>query len=363
MARQRKSRQKVEKKKRIAVFRWHPLWFWLPFSFLLIGFYCYYWFVVPFRSEEAVLVSEISDETVSEPVGAVDEILPVEDDYFSSEVQKIVFDVEDHVNLVPDILHLPDEQQVLHTSRFRHLEAPQVRNVSSEKNNVSENPSEPRVAIVIDDMGASPQRTKGIIALHAPLTASFVTFAPQLQKQIEQSRAAGHEIMIHVPMQPQSDIFVSEDVLRIEMSSAEIRSRFEKMLKKFDGVKGINNHMGSLFTQRADKLAPVMEILAQNHMFFLDSKTTPYSQVEQTASKYGVPAMHRHLFLDNENNLEYILRQLEKAEIFAHKNGYVIAIGHPKTETNLALKAWLKSLKHKDIKLVPLSELLNDFAE
>ena len=47
-------------------------------------------------------------------------------------------------------------------------------------------------------------------------------------------------------------------------------------------------------------------MLAEGQMFFLDSKTTPKSQGEKTAAIYGVPSVHRHIFLDNENELEYI---------------------------------------------------------
>ena len=87
-------------------------------------------------------------------------------------------------------------------------------------------------------------------------------------------------------------------------------------------------------------------------------KTTPKSQGEKTAAIYGVPSVHRHIFLDNENELEYILRQLEKTEKIAQRNGYAIAIGHPKTQTAKALEVWLETLADKNIELVPLSLLI-----
>lgn len=216
----------------------------------------------------------------------------------------------------------------------------------------------PRIVIVIDDMGASPMRTKDINKLKAPLTASFLTFAPNLKKQVKASQAAGHEIMLHVPMQPQSKIYVSEDVLTIDMDEEKIAKQFQTMLKKVPDIKGINNHMGSKFTEYADKLSPVMKILAQHNMFFLDSKTTPHSQVKAVAEQYQVPCLSRHVFLDNNNDFQYITGQLQHTEKLAQKNGYAIAIGHPKSQTYLALKAWLPTLREKKIRLVHLSELL-----
>ena len=259
-----------------------------------------------------------------------------------------------------DISQQPEILQVMHVSRLMALEKEEVKADEVSSPALISEKKFPKVAIIIDDMGASPKRTNEIIALKAPLTASFVTFASQLDKQVKLSRQAGQEIMIHVPMQPKSNIFVSDDVLTIDMSAEEIENNFRTMLKKFDHVAGINNHMGSLFTEHADKLEPVMKVLAENDMFFVDSKTTPQSQGEMVAKKYGVPCLHRHVFLDNENNLEYILSQLEIVEKIAHKNGYAIAIGHPKSETSKALDVWLKTLDAKEIQIVHLSEIIRD---
>ena len=278
--------------------------------------------------------------------------------------QHAFFDVAKHSFLIPDIYDLPDMRYLMHTSRLLKLEDYikdhhdiQKKEINSAESGVYAS-SKFKIAVVIDDMGASPQRTKQISEIKAPLTASFVTFANRLAQQVEYSKQSGQEIMIHVPMEPKAQVFVSDDVLTVDMSEAEIEKAFVAMLHKFKDVKGINNHMGSKFTEYSDKLAPVMKILAQNHLFFLDSKTTSSSVAEGVARRYNVPYVERHIFLDNENNLEYILRQFEKAENKARRNGFAIAIGHPKTQTILALHVWLKTLKNKNIELVPLSDVV-----
>jgi polysaccharide deacetylase 2 family uncharacterized protein YibQ len=65
------------------------------------------------------------------------------------------------------------------------------------------------------------------------------------------------------------------------------------------------------------------------------------------------------VFIDNNNDKEYILGQLSVAEKLAHKNGYAIAIGHPKSQTYEALKDWLPGLEEKGIILEPLSKIVN----
>lgn len=216
----------------------------------------------------------------------------------------------------------------------------------------------PVVVIVIDDMGISHKRTSDISSLQAPITSSFLTYSRDLQKQIRIAQQAGHEIIVHAPMQAKSNPDTAPDVLTISMSAAEIATNFEKMLNKFPEILGVNNHMGSRFTEHTEKLAPVMEVLRRRGLFFLDSKTSPKSVAKKVAADYAVAYAHRHVFLDNENQKDYVLKQLALTERIANRNGYAIAIGHPKSATYLALKEWLPTLEEKNIKLMHLSKVV-----
>lgn len=216
----------------------------------------------------------------------------------------------------------------------------------------------PVIAVVIDDMGISLKRTADIASLKAPLTVSFLTYGRRLSEQVENSRRAGQEIMIHVPMEAKSNIDVAPDVLTTAMSKDEIKRNLSVMLGKFDNVQGINNHMGSKLTEDKERMAAVMEVLKQNNMFFLDSKTSAGSHAEEAAAETDVAYAHRHVFIDNNNDKKYILGQLQKAEKIALKNGYAIAIGHPKSQTFEALKEWLPALNGKKVRLVPLSQIV-----
>lgn len=217
----------------------------------------------------------------------------------------------------------------------------------------------PLIAVVIDDMGVNVGRSSDIIKLKAPLTSSFLTYGPQLSRQIAAAQNAGHEIMAHVPMEPHRDLYTAPDGLKVNMEDDELKRNFEIMLKKFPGVRGVNNHMGSKFTENEQKMSDIMEVLAAHKLFFLDSKTTPKSVGEKTARKHGVEYAHRHVFLDNKNDKKYILNQLAQTERIARKNGYAVAIGHPKSQTYEALKEWLPTLEQKKLKLVHMSRIVD----
>lgn len=217
----------------------------------------------------------------------------------------------------------------------------------------------PLIAIIIDDMGINSQRTKDISSLNYPLTASFLSYAPNLDNKIEQSIASGHEIMLHAPMEALGKANCGPDALTTDMSPQEIQDNLKIMLEKVKFIKGINNHMGSKLTQDHERMIAVMKVLQERNLYFLDSKTSAQSVADQVAEEIGIKHATRNVFLDNNNDKEYILGQLQLTEQIARKNGYAIAIGHPKSQTFEALKEWLSTLTDKGLELVHLSEIID----
>lgn len=218
-------------------------------------------------------------------------------------------------------------------------------------------PSLPMIAIVIDDMGVSVSRTKDISGLKYPISASFLTYAGNLKDQIANSVASGQEIMAHLPMEPQVMQNFTPTMLTTKMTDNEILSILEKMLDTIPEAAAVNNHMGSKFTEDKHRMAVVMKELARRKIIFLDSKTTPRSAGPEQAVRFGVRLTMRNVFLDNKDDFKYITGQLKQTEEIARAKGYAVAIGHPKAQTYLALKAWLPTVKGKGLRLVTISEL------
>jgi polysaccharide deacetylase 2 family uncharacterized protein YibQ len=218
----------------------------------------------------------------------------------------------------------------------------------------------PIIAIVIDDMGSNREVSSEVIELPPPITVSFFPWVQRLERQVEVARSKGHEIMAHVPMEPQAR---SQDpgpnYLGMSQSAQEIRERLRWNLDKFDfGIVGINNHMGSRFTSSGPGMGVVMAELLKRQMLFLDSRTTRDSVGAQMAAEFGLPYAVNDLFLDNEVNAEGVKRRLEELEMRARRKGSAIAIGHPHLETVEALRAWIPSVQKRGFVLVPLSAVV-----
>jgi polysaccharide deacetylase 2 family uncharacterized protein YibQ len=219
----------------------------------------------------------------------------------------------------------------------------------------------PRVAIVIDDAGLDHHRTARIIALPGPLTVSFLTYGEGLGTQVRAASQAGHELMVHVAMQAQSrSVDPGPDVLLRDIEPDEILARLTRVLGKFDGYVGINNHMGSLFTADRPGMQIVLGELKRRGLLFLDSRTGPHSVGGEISRGLHLPYAERDVFLDNDLTAASVLRQLSEVERIARARGHAVAIGHPRDGTIEALAKWIPEAKARGFVLVPISTIVRD---
>jgi polysaccharide deacetylase 2 family uncharacterized protein YibQ len=217
----------------------------------------------------------------------------------------------------------------------------------------------PMIAIVIDDMGLDRRHSAAVLELPAPLTLSYMTYAEDLGEQTEQARRHGDEIMLHVPMEPLAPhIDPGPNALRVSQDDAEIRRRLDWGLGRIDGITGINNHMGSRFTQSTEGMGVVMAALRERGLFFLDSRTTPHSVGLAQAEAAGVPHAGRDIFLDDDMAAPAVAGELAKTEAVARRNGVAIAIGHPHEATIAELRRWLPLVAGRGFRLVPMSAVI-----
>lgn len=217
----------------------------------------------------------------------------------------------------------------------------------------------PMIAIVIDDLGLDIAATRRAIALPAPLTLSFLPYSEALDPLTGEARAAGHELMLHLPMEPvNSRIDPGPNALLVDLSAEEIDRRVRWALDRFDGYVGVNNHMGSRFTSTRSVLQPVLQTLADRGLLFIDSRTSTQSVAPEAAESVGIPFARNNVFLDHDAAPAEIQRALALTEQLARRRGFVIAIGHPHEATLSALAGWLPTLDGKGLIAVPVSAIV-----
>lgn len=217
----------------------------------------------------------------------------------------------------------------------------------------------PMIAVVIDDLGIDRPRTKRAIALDSPVTLAFLAYARHLPEQSAAAGAAGHELLVHVGMEPLgTHVDPGPNVLAAGLSRSELERRLAWDLGRFHGYIGINNHMGSKFTADRAGMAVVMDELKRRGLLFLDSLTTAHSVGARLAEEKGVPVIERNVFLDNVDDRTSVRERLAEVERIARRNGYAVAIGHPRDATLDVLATWLGEVGERGFAVVPLSAIV-----
>ncbi len=196
------------------------------------------------------------------------------------------------------------------------------------------------------------------MALPAAMTLAFLPYPGASASLSHQARMAGHEIIVHLPMEPRGAENPGPMPLTEGLSAAEITQRLDWALSRVSDFDGANNHMGSRFTASREALLPVMRELAARRLFFLDSRTTADTQAEKLAREAGLLTGARDIFLDNDETAPAVERALARVEEQARAHGSVIAIGHPHAETLAALETWSKNAEAKGFRLMPLKTVL-----
>jgi polysaccharide deacetylase 2 family uncharacterized protein YibQ len=218
--------------------------------------------------------------------------------------------------------------------------------------------SKPLIAVVIDDVGLDRPRSKRAWELPGPLTLSFLPYAKDLRDQAKAARARGHELMLHLPMEPSGRNDPGPNALLVSLSDAELRRRTTAALDSFEGFVGVNNHMGSRFTAFKPGMETVLRQFKGRGLMFLDSRTSAQSVGDQLAHEMGVPSIVRHVFLDDDESLDAVRRKLAEAEAIARRQGFVVVIGHPHEATLQALGDWLPGVQGKGLTLAPATAVL-----
>lgn len=216
-----------------------------------------------------------------------------------------------------------------------------------------------KVAIIIDDMGYQKEIAERIMNLNFPVAISVLPFLPHSQMVAQMAKEKGMTVLLHLPMEPHnSNVNPGKGAIFTTMNEEEIRAKMLANLQNLPYVDGINNHMGSKATENREVMKIVLSEIMERDIFFIDSMTSPDSIAYKLSKEMGIKTAQRSVFLDNEQDMDYIRNQVNVLKEFALKNGNAIAIGHPFCNTIDVLTEAGLMLQAAGIKIVKLEELL-----
>ena len=187
-----------------------------------------------------------------------------------------------------------------------------------------------KIAFVIDDAGLNVTNLKKYTGLNFPLTVAVLPKLSHTKECAQEIRASGKELILHQPMQAMNlEMNPGEGAIKPDMSLSDIYAQVLRNVAELGGgVKGINNHEGSLISADSMKIGAVLDAVSDSGIYFLDSRTTAQTQAPQAALERGMDIYERDVFIDDVINRDEMIKQIYRGIGIANKKGRCIMIGH-----------------------------------
>ena len=215
------------------------------------------------------------------------------------------------------------------------------------------------VSIIIDDAGYDLRELQVFLDLPLPLTIAVLPGLPHSAEAARRVSAAGKDLILHAPMEPDGAQNPGPDVILTGMSPERIRELLDEDFASVPGAIGMNNHMGSKATADEAVMRVVLGYLKERGKLFVDSRTTPDTAAPRVASSLDMPMLQRNIFLDDDTREEQIADWFGRAVEEARTRGTAIAIGHVQNRGVAdILRAAEQTLASQGVHLARLGEVL-----
>jgi polysaccharide deacetylase 2 family uncharacterized protein YibQ len=211
----------------------------------------------------------------------------------------------------------------------------------------------PKVGLVIGGLGLNAALTrKAIDTLPPEITLSFVPYSDGLQGWIDLARAAGHEVLIEVPMEPMD--YPENDpgpyTLMASAQGSETVKKLEWVLSRATGYFGVTNYLGSRFLGSDPAMTAFTGALRGRGLAFIDDG--------QAAKRGGgLPRASAFRVIDEQLSSEAIDQQLLNVEAGALQNGQALGSGFAYPVTLDQVTKWAQSVESRGYQLAPASAL------
>ncbi|WP_338555566.1 divergent polysaccharide deacetylase family protein [Paenibacillus sp. KS-LC4] len=218
------------------------------------------------------------------------------------------------------------------------------------------------LAIVIDDFGNDMDGTEEMLKLPIKFTAAVMPFMPSTQKDAEEAHRLGHDVIVHMPMEPNKGLkkWLGPGAITADLSDDEVRKRINAAIDNVPHAIGMNNHMGSKVTADERIMRIVLDVCKQRGLFFLDSRTTYRTVVPKVSKEVGVPLLSNDVFLDDVYTIQHISKQMNEVQKHLSTHVTCVVIGHvgpPGPKTAAVLRQAIPSM-NAAVSFVKLSDMV-----
>lgn len=220
----------------------------------------------------------------------------------------------------------------------------------------------PRVAIVVTNMGLSAAATDHAInALPGAVTLAFAPFAEGLKDGLARARGKGHEVLLNTPMEPEG--YPRSDpgpkALLTSLSEAENLENLTWILTRGEAYVGIANLTGGRFAQSPEHLKPVLAMLRQRGLLYVDRWAGNETPSGKIAKEIELPFAGVQLVVDQEPTKNGIDGRLAELERIARRDGRAVGLALPYPLSLERIALWINELDQRGAILAPVSAVVS----
>lgn len=223
-----------------------------------------------------------------------------------------------------------------------------------------------RLAIIIDDFGQAREGVDTLMSIDRKMTCAVMPMLENSERDMKDAIAAGHEVIIHIPIQYSRNDnvkWVGENAIKVSHDEKHISEQINKFMDNLPLAVGANIHMGSLGSADTRIMTAIMKTLNERGLYFIDSKTNNKSVCKLVAKDVGISFNENDVFLENiGKDRESIKKQLIRAANISKKTGRAFAIGHVGAESKLTaqvIKDTIDEIEAMGVEFVHASEIID----
>lgn len=259
----------------------------------------------------------------------------------------------------------PLDPSLTRRSRFGPIPGPNIDGLTPLKAysaKVDQTSGRTPVSIIIGGLGVHSALTRRTIdELPPEVTLSFAAHAPGLQDWIDRARAAGHEVLLEIPMESErfnADEPGADRTMRVNASVSDNRRNLHFLLSRAQGYAGIINYNGDLFLRRSDVVAPILAELTASGLGFVSDGAFDTPTLTALSGSVNLPYSEAFGLIDPQPDPATILAKLDALTIGAKDAPGLTGVGFAYPQTIDAVKGWTATLATNGLVLVPATASL-----
>lgn len=220
-----------------------------------------------------------------------------------------------------------------------------------------------QLAVVLFGLGDDPERAIERLPAGPPIALAIPAGAPGSGAAFRAAHARGHEVVLHLPLEPLDYPRVSPGpgAILVTMSGSKIRGTLRHYLETAEPVTAVANLMGSMATQDPGVMTAIYDELHRADLPFLEMDPEAGSLSRSLAQRQGVRYAAPDVVIDWEtrrHDAHALDRRWQQVLDLVRRRGRAVVMLRA-TDRSLAwLPGALAARKLGSIEIVPLATLM-----